>query len=186
MSAVTGGRDALGEVTVLLELDGRLSSGVGVSTDILEASGKAYLRALSTALDNAVSEAERVLEEEAKRPPRPDGGGLHLARRRAADPLPGRCSCGGAGAARRTRVRRLRPADHRARAAVAPELSEGAARRCSCRRQGGRDLDAAAAQTGGRRPVALGGGRVIDTAKAIAGAGEGVCAASRPPCRAPR
>jgi 2-isopropylmalate synthase len=51
VSAVTGGRDALGEVSVLLELDGRLASGAGVSTDILEASGKAYLRALSNALD---------------------------------------------------------------------------------------------------------------------------------------
>ena len=50
VSAVTGGRDALGEVSVLLELDGRVSTGQGVSTDILEASGKAYLRALSNAL----------------------------------------------------------------------------------------------------------------------------------------
>jgi 2-isopropylmalate synthase len=50
VSAVTGGRDALGEVSVLLELDGELSTGQGVSTDILEASGKAYLRALSNAL----------------------------------------------------------------------------------------------------------------------------------------
>ena len=50
VSAVTGGRDALGEVSVLLELDGRLASGAGVSTDILEASGQAYLRALSNAL----------------------------------------------------------------------------------------------------------------------------------------
>jgi 2-isopropylmalate synthase len=58
VSAVTGGRDALGEVNVLLELDGRLSSGVGVSTDILEAAGKAYLRALS----NAVPEEERSPE----------------------------------------------------------------------------------------------------------------------------
>jgi 2-isopropylmalate synthase len=71
VSAVTGGRDALGEVNVLLELDGRLASGIGVSTDILEASGKAYLRALSNALDNAVSEAERVLEAEAKKTPTP-------------------------------------------------------------------------------------------------------------------
>jgi 2-isopropylmalate synthase len=71
VSAVTGGRDALGEVNVLLELDGRLSSGVGVSTDILEASGKAYLRAISNALDNAVAEAERVLEQEAKKAPTP-------------------------------------------------------------------------------------------------------------------
>jgi hypothetical protein len=40
-----------------------------VSTDILEASGKAYLRALSNALsDDAVAEAERVLEREARAP----------------------------------------------------------------------------------------------------------------------
>jgi 2-isopropylmalate synthase len=68
VSAVTGGRDALGEVNVLLELDGNLSSGVGVSTDILEASGKAYLRAISNAIANDVTaEAEHVLEREAKK-----------------------------------------------------------------------------------------------------------------------
>src|SRR4051794_30973931 len=50
VSAVTGGRDALGETSVLLELDGELATGQGVSTDILEASGRAYLRALSNAL----------------------------------------------------------------------------------------------------------------------------------------
>jgi len=53
VSAVTGGRDALGEVTVLLELGGELASGQGVSTDILEASGRAYLRALTNALASA-------------------------------------------------------------------------------------------------------------------------------------
>jgi 2-isopropylmalate synthase len=57
VSAVTGGRDALGEVTVLLELDGRMASGSGVSTDILEASGKAYLRALSNATDTEPEDA---------------------------------------------------------------------------------------------------------------------------------
>jgi 2-isopropylmalate synthase len=62
VSAVTGGRDALGETTVLLELNGVLASGQGVSTDILEASGRAYLRALSGALsDSAVAEAEHHL-----------------------------------------------------------------------------------------------------------------------------
>jgi 2-isopropylmalate synthase len=72
VSAVTGGRDALGEVTVLLELDGQISSGVGVSTDILEASGKAYLRAISNVLsDDAVAEAERVLEQEGRTVPAP-------------------------------------------------------------------------------------------------------------------
>src|SRR5438128_563790 len=62
VSAVTGGRDALGEVTVLLELNGVLASGQGVSTDILEASGRAYLRALSNALrDSPAAEAEHHL-----------------------------------------------------------------------------------------------------------------------------
>jgi 2-isopropylmalate synthase len=66
VSAVTGGRDALGEVTVLLEYGGRLSSGQGVSTDILEASGKAYLRALTNALPpSPVAEAEQQLEQAA-------------------------------------------------------------------------------------------------------------------------
>jgi 2-isopropylmalate synthase len=70
VSAVTGGRDALGEVTVLLELDGQVASGVGVSTDILEASGKAYLRAISNIIsDDAVAEAERLLEQEARSAP---------------------------------------------------------------------------------------------------------------------
>jgi len=70
VSAVTGGRDALGEVTVLLELDGRLASGQGVSTDILEASGKAYLRALSNAeAGSPVAEAEHHLRAEAEAAP---------------------------------------------------------------------------------------------------------------------
>jgi 2-isopropylmalate synthase len=72
VSAVTGGRDALGEVKVLLELDGSTASGVGVSTDILEASGKAYLRALSSALaESAAAEEEHHLEREAQRAPTP-------------------------------------------------------------------------------------------------------------------
>ena len=59
-------------MTVLLELGGHVSSGVGVSTDILEASGKAYLRALSNALAKDVAaEAERLLEREAKKTPTP-------------------------------------------------------------------------------------------------------------------
>jgi 2-isopropylmalate synthase len=72
VSAVTGGHDALGEVTVQLELDGRPAAGAGVSTDILEASGKAYLRALSNAIDRSpAAEAERALEDEALKTPTP-------------------------------------------------------------------------------------------------------------------
>src|SRR3954467_13031672 len=62
VSAVDSGPDALGEVTVLLELGGRTATAQGLSTDILEASGRAYLRALSNALANsAVAEAEHHL-----------------------------------------------------------------------------------------------------------------------------
>ena len=50
MAAVTADTDALGEVSVLVEHDGRLVSGQSVSTDTLEASARAYLRALSNAL----------------------------------------------------------------------------------------------------------------------------------------
>jgi 2-isopropylmalate synthase len=75
VSAVTGGHDALGETTVLLELNGVTASGQGVSTDILEASGRAYLRALSNALANSpVAEAEHHLrtgEPEPEREPTP-------------------------------------------------------------------------------------------------------------------
>jgi 2-isopropylmalate synthase len=47
VAAVTGGEDALGQVTVVLRLDGRSASGQGVATDILEASARAYVRAVS-------------------------------------------------------------------------------------------------------------------------------------------
>jgi 2-isopropylmalate synthase len=49
VDAVTGGQDALGETSVVLELRGVTGSGQGVSTDILEAAGRAYVRALSSA-----------------------------------------------------------------------------------------------------------------------------------------
>jgi 2-isopropylmalate synthase len=50
VDAVTPDTDALGEASVLIELDGKLASGQGVSTDTLEASGRAYLRGVSNAL----------------------------------------------------------------------------------------------------------------------------------------
>jgi 2-isopropylmalate synthase len=50
VDAVTGGQDALGETSVVLELGGITGSGQGVSTDILEAAGRAYVRALSNAV----------------------------------------------------------------------------------------------------------------------------------------
>jgi len=50
VDAVTGGQDALGETSVVLEVGGVTGSGQGVSTDILEAAARAYVRALSNAL----------------------------------------------------------------------------------------------------------------------------------------
>jgi 2-isopropylmalate synthase len=53
VDAVTGGQDALGEVSVVVELDGQSSAGQGVATDILEAAGIAYARALGGAVRKA-------------------------------------------------------------------------------------------------------------------------------------
>jgi len=47
VSSVTGGIDALGDVVVQLESDGLKVSGRGVSTDVVEASARAYLAAVS-------------------------------------------------------------------------------------------------------------------------------------------
>jgi 2-isopropylmalate synthase len=64
VEGVTGGDDALGEVTVQLRTNGTLASGSGVATDIIEASARAYLRALSNSLEGAATrEAESATAE---------------------------------------------------------------------------------------------------------------------------
>jgi hypothetical protein len=50
---------------MLVEHDGQLVSGQGVSTDTLEASGRAYLRALSNALAGVSRDAPLPAEAEA-------------------------------------------------------------------------------------------------------------------------
>ena len=47
VQAVTPGKQAIGEVSVSLEIDGRKFVGRGASTDILEASARAYVNALN-------------------------------------------------------------------------------------------------------------------------------------------
>ncbi len=47
LRAVTGGKDALGEVTVRIEYKGEKVVGRGASTDIIEASAKAYINAVN-------------------------------------------------------------------------------------------------------------------------------------------
>jgi 2-isopropylmalate synthase len=50
VSSVTGGTDALGDVVVQLDVDGRRVSGRGVATDVVEASARAYLAAINRAI----------------------------------------------------------------------------------------------------------------------------------------
>src|SRR3984893_17485263 len=47
VSSVTGGGDALGDVIIQLESDGDRASGRGLATDVVEASGRAYLNAVN-------------------------------------------------------------------------------------------------------------------------------------------
>jgi 2-isopropylmalate synthase len=53
VDAVTGGQDALGETSVVLEVAGQTAAGQGVATDIIEAAARAYIRALSQGLRKA-------------------------------------------------------------------------------------------------------------------------------------
>lgn len=50
VSSVTGGSDALGDVVVQLDVEGRRVTGRGVATDVVEASARAYLAAINRAL----------------------------------------------------------------------------------------------------------------------------------------
>jgi 2-isopropylmalate synthase len=59
VSAVTSGTDALGEARVVCEIDGRNYAGQGVSTDVLEATAIAYLRAVDAS--RRASHGERVM-----------------------------------------------------------------------------------------------------------------------------
>jgi len=47
ITSVTGGKDAQGEVVVSLVINGITSAGKGISTDIIEASARAYLNAIN-------------------------------------------------------------------------------------------------------------------------------------------
>ena len=59
IGAVTEGQDALGEVSVVLEVAGVAGAGQGVSTDIIDAAARAYVRALSVAV--ARSRADQAI-----------------------------------------------------------------------------------------------------------------------------
>lgn len=61
LSAVSGGKDAQGEVTVQLEIaEGATVRGKGASTDIIEASAKAYVAALNRVSNKKSAKAKKV------------------------------------------------------------------------------------------------------------------------------
>jgi 2-isopropylmalate synthase len=66
IESVTGGQDALGEASVVLELAGQSAAGQGVSTDIIEAAAQAYVRALSNAERRVAMAAEAAEEARAE------------------------------------------------------------------------------------------------------------------------
>ena len=67
IGAVTGGQDALGEASVVLELAGQSAAGQGVSTDIIEAAALAYVRALGNAERKVALAAEQAEAEAEQR-----------------------------------------------------------------------------------------------------------------------
>src|SRR5271168_4659425 len=65
IGAVTEGQDALGEVAVVLAVAGFTGAGQGVSTDIIDAAARAYVRALSVAVARSRADATIGLPETA-------------------------------------------------------------------------------------------------------------------------
>ncbi len=63
LKAVTGGKDALGEVIVRVSKNGNAFVGRGVSTDIIEASVRAYLNAINKALSELGEEIIERIEQ---------------------------------------------------------------------------------------------------------------------------
>ncbi len=100
IDAVTGGQDALGEASVILEIAGQSAAGQGVSTDIIEAAALAYVRALSNAerkvaLAAETAEAERELTPHALERDAGTAGGsgmMRACRRRRASSTSARSS----------------------------------------------------------------------------------------------
>jgi 2-isopropylmalate synthase len=62
--ALTGGKEALGEATVKISEKGRIYIGRGLSTDIIEASAKAYVDAINRMVSTQSENRQRKIEEE--------------------------------------------------------------------------------------------------------------------------
>lgn len=71
VESVTSGPDSIGEVSVIIEINGQAAAGQGVSTDTVWASGRAYARALTNAerRRGVVDEAESAAAKAAANNP---------------------------------------------------------------------------------------------------------------------
>ena len=69
LRAITGGKDAQGEVTIEVEHEGRRFRARGLSTDIVEASARAYLAAVNRIATQKLQGAQKL--QAAKKPPQP-------------------------------------------------------------------------------------------------------------------
>jgi 2-isopropylmalate synthase len=63
LRAVTGGKDAMGEVTVVVEMDGQRVVGRGSSTDVIEASVRAYLHAINKVVASPTGGKKGMVEK---------------------------------------------------------------------------------------------------------------------------
>ena len=60
LRAVTGGKDAMGEVSVKVDFDGTVVTGKGSSTDVIEASVRAYVNALNRMVHPVAQKVKEV------------------------------------------------------------------------------------------------------------------------------
>jgi 2-isopropylmalate synthase len=86
ISAVTGGKDgkdALGEVAARVEYGGRPFIGRGLSTDVVEASVKAYLNAVNKVIYESGLATDELGVPGKRRRGRPPGSGRKIVRENA-------------------------------------------------------------------------------------------------------
>jgi 2-isopropylmalate synthase len=60
LRAATSGKDAVGEVSVKVDFDGTVVSGKGASTDVIEASARAYLNALNRLVQATAQKVKEI------------------------------------------------------------------------------------------------------------------------------
>jgi 2-isopropylmalate synthase len=71
VQAITKGLDAMGDVTIKLDIEGHEVVGRGVSPDIIEASARAYINAINRAVQKGLFEKKKLARKAASKPLKP-------------------------------------------------------------------------------------------------------------------